>query len=117
MIAKKEVIFRRIFARSIDMALAALILAMVHKITGRDGMELVGALIIYQTMVILLKGNSLGKELLSIYVKPVGNLPQVRMFFREILLWLLLPFILLALPFAGTPLHDRLTNLAVVEYG
>ena len=113
----KNVIFRRIFARSIDMLLAGIAVALVHKITGREGLELVGALILYQTMVILLKGNSFGKELLSLYVKPTGSLPQVRMFFREILLWLLLPFILLALPFAATPLHDRLTNLSVTEYG
>ncbi len=117
MIPQKNFIFRRIFARVIDMTLAALALALISKITGRSGIELVGAVILYQTMVVLLKGNSLGKELLSLYVKPVGSFSQVRMFFREILLWLLLPFVLLALPFAGTPLHDRLTNLSVVEYG
>ena len=96
--------------------LVGLLLSLINAVTGQAGLELVGAVVIYQALVIYFKGNSLGKEVFQLYVASSGKYPKTKMFAREILLWFLFPLVILTLPFGASPLHDRLSNVKVVGY-
>ena len=117
----KSLLPQRLAARFLNLLLVFCLLAFAERVMGRLPVEPYLAWGLYEGLVLLFGGTSLGRFFFRLSVQPVEIKPQPhwmpqrgpsmgRLFVRELILWLFLPLILLLLPF-GKPLHERLTGL------
>ncbi len=116
---------QRFAARLLNLWVVFCVLALIQAATGLTPPPAWPAWILYEGLCILFGGLSLGRFLLRLRLRakpqpqpplwwsprPQNPLPsKSRLLGRELLLWLLLPGVILSLPF-GPPWHDRLTGV------
>ena len=106
---------RRLAARMLDFLLVLAAVQALHRLGGQ-GLDPLSGLILYQLVIALCKGQSLGKALLGLQFVGVGPVTRWRLVLRELLLWLLLPVVLVSFV-SVKPLHDRWANIEVVLHG
>ena len=99
----------RVIARVIDLLTSLFLYQALDSVISVP-ISPVGAMLIYSLCVAAF-GQSLGKSLCGLRVHPEK---PARLLMRELLLWLLAPFVVLSL-FGQAPLHDRMTQCRV-EY-
>ena len=102
---------RRLAARTLDLLLVGAACETLAKL-GSLPLDPVGGLILYQLVVALARGQSLGKALLGLRLVGIAPVTRWRLVVRELLFWLLLPVVLLSFV-SSRPLHDRWSNLEV----
>lgn len=108
----------RLSARVIDLMFIGLIVLAVQKLIDGLFINPLLAYLLYGVVVSACDGTSLGKYLLSLKVQSSrsGLGGVAARIFREILLFILLPFVFLNfLAISPLPLHDRISGTKVVR--
>lgn len=108
----------RLFARLIDLLFVAFVLLIIERLIPSIENSLLLFFWVYNVVVILLQGKTLGKYSLSLSVQ--SDLSGVNRFLiltaREILFLLLLPLLFLNfLTISAIPLHDRISKTRVLR--
>jgi len=109
---------RRIFARAIDFLLVGLIVLIFEKLFESSSSGIFLFFLLYNSVVTLLEGRTLGKYVLSLVVRSerTGFKRSLALLIREPLLFILSPLIFFNVVYMSpVPLHDRITGVKVVR--
>lgn len=108
----------RLSARAIDLMLVGLIVLIFEKLLDGFSANIILAFLLYNMVVALVDGKSLGKYLfsLNIQTKRTGFSACLARSVREPLLLLLIPLVFLNfLSISPLPLHDRISGTKVIR--
>jgi len=104
---------QRLAARMLDLTLVVAIMALGQKLSGERQDWLIFAVILYEWIILLSGGQSLGRYLIGLRLSAPGPYSGVRLLLREVIFWFLLPLVLLSFLWKR-PLHDRICRVQVL---